>query len=513
MAVKDLVLVLGDQLSPRIAALREADRDDSVILIVEVAREATYVPHHKKKLVFIFSAMRHFAQELRDAGWTVDYVMLDEPGNTGSFAGEIGRALDRHPIRRIIVTEPGEWRVRAELEGLPERFGIYQTILEDDRFLCSHQEFSTWAEGRKQLRMEYFYRHMRKKTGLLMEGGAPAGGQWNYDADNRKPAEPDLFLPQPVRIDPDAVTRDVIGMVQKLFPNNFGCIEPFWFAVTATDANRALEHFITEALPQFGDYQDAMLTGKRFLYHSVLALYMNAGLLDPLAVCQRVAAAYDGGNVPLNAAEGFIRQIIGWREFVRGIYWREGPDYITRNFLEADRALPAFYWTGETGLACLAEAIGQTQEDAYAHHIQRLMLTGNFALLAGIEPHQVHEWYLAVYADAYEWVEAPNTIGMSQFADGGVVGSKPYAAGGSYINRMSDHCGHCRYAVKEKTGPTACPFNYLYWDFLARNEGKLRGNPRLGPVYSTWDRMKPATQQSYRDTAAAFLAKLDEGTV
>jgi len=508
MHSRSLILVLGDQLSPSLSSLKAADPSRDRILMVEVAEEATTVRHHKKKIAFLFAAMHHFAKGLEDAGWQVDYVVLDDPENAGSFTGEIERAIRRHKPDRITVTEPGEWRVRAAMETWQDRFGLPVEILEDDRSLCTRDAFAAWAEGRKQLRMEYFYRDMRRQTGLLMEGDKPEGGKWNFDSENRKPAKADLFMPQPPRFAPDETTREVLALVAERFGEHFGDLEPFWFAVTAEQAEAALNHFVENLLAHFGDYQDAMLTDQRFLYHSVLSLYINAGLLDPLAVCRRVEAAYRAGRAPLNAAEGFIRQIIGWREYIRGIYWPKMPDYAEENFLGADRALPGFYWTGETDMACLRAAITQTKEEAYAHHIQRLMVTGNFAMLVGVDPAQVHEWYLAVYADAYEWVELPNVLGMSQFADGGLLGSKPYAASGNYINKMSDYCGTCRFDVKQKTGDGACPFNPLYWDFLVRNEKKLRGNPRLAQVYRTWDRMSAEKQAEYRNSAARVLDQL-----
>lgn len=503
--VDTIALILGDQLSPDIAALRASDPASTVVLMAEVMAEASYVRHHQKKLAFIFAAMRHFALELRSAGWTVEYVALDDPDNTGSLAGEVGRAAARLGAQRVLVTEPGEWRVLADLRG----WSPAPEILPDDRFLCSHAEFAAWAEGRKALRMEYFYRMMRRKTGLLMAGDEPEGGQWNFDHDNRKPARADLFMPQPPRFDHDAVTADVLALVAERFAGNFGELEPFWFPVTRADAKHAAEVFMARSLSGFGDYQDAMLTGEKFLYHSVLAPLLNVGLLDPLALCRMAEAEYRAGRAPLNAVEGFIRQIIGWREYVRGIYWREGPDYVRRNALGAQRALPEMYWSGRTGMACMAAAIGQTRDEAYAHHIQRLMVTGNFALLAGIDPHALHEWYLAVYADAFEWVEAPNTVGMSQFADGGLLGSKPYAASGAYIDRMSDYCGTCRYAVKRKVGPGACPLNALYWDFLARHRARFAGNPRMAQMYRVWDRMADDQQAALRRQAAGFLDHLD----
>ncbi|MEL6961824.1 MAG: cryptochrome/photolyase family protein [Pseudomonadota bacterium] len=508
MSSRKLVLILGDQLTPAISSLGVADKATDRILIVEAMEEATYVGHHKKKIVFLFSAMRHFADSLRKDGWAVDYVTLQDPGNSGSLTSEVGRAIERFAPNRLVITEPGEWRLQDEMEGWSKRFGLSVDILDDTRFLCSKRTFAAWAEGRKQLRMEFFYREMRKQTGLLMDGATPIGGKWNFDTENRKPAKSDLFLPQPIGFEPDEITREVLDLVGTEFADHFGDAEPFWFGVTSAQANKALDAFIEEALPGFGDYQDAMLTGERFLYHSVLSLYINAGLLDPLDVCKRIQTAYESGHAPLNAAEGFIRQIIGWREYVRGIYWLKMPTYVEENALDAPRALPDFYWTGETEMACLREAITQTKEEAYAHHIQRLMVTGNFAMLAGVAPKDVHKWYLAVYADAYEWVELPNTLGMSQFADGGLLASKPYASSGNYINKMSDYCRHCSFDVKQKTGESACPFNALYWDFLARNDDVLRGNPRLGQVYRTWDRMDLAKQKSYRESAKAFLEKL-----
>ncbi|HAF42309.1 MAG TPA: cryptochrome/photolyase family protein [Sphingobium sp.] len=506
-----LIPVLGDQLTPDIAALRDADKADSIVLMMEVADETTYVRHHKAKIAFLLSAMRHHAEALRALGWTVDYVRLDDPANRGSFTAEVARAIERHRPRAIHVTEAGEWRVRAMLEAWEECFAIPVTIHEDDRFLCSHAEFDTWAAARRQLRMEYFYRDMRRKTGLLLtEEGAPEGGQWNYDAENRKPPPArDLLMPRPIRFRPDAVTQAVLEMVAVRFGDHIGRLDQFHFAVTRDEAIRQQKRFLDEGLPRFGDYQDAMLTDEPFLWHSILSPYLNAGLLDPLELCREVEARYRAGKVPLNAAEGFIRQIIGWREYVRGIYWLEGPDYAKRNALRATRNLPGFYWTGETDMHCLSQAIGQTIDHGYAHHIQRLMITGNFALLAGVDPHQVHIWYLEVYADAYEWVELPNTLGMSQFADGGLLASKPYASGGAYINRMSDYCGACRYDVKRRVGEDACPFNALYWDFLARNAGMLARNPRLAMPYRNWDRMTQEDRAATRDQAARFLDTLD----
>ena len=503
-----LVYLLGDQLTRDIASIRGCAKDNTVVLMAELDEETTYVGHHKQKLVFILSAMRHFAEELRQAGWTVDYVELTDPDNSGSFTVELARALERHEIEEVRVVKAGEWRVQAMIDEWPDRFDVPVQIFEDDRFICALSEFQDWADDRKTITMEYFYREMRKKTGLLMRDGEPEGDRWNFDKENRKPADTDLFMPQPLKHETDDLTQDVIDLVADRFAENIGTLDHFNFAVTREGSEKVLDHFLKEALPKFGTYQDAMLTGESFLYHAVISPYLNIGFLDPLDVCQRVEAAYRSGDVPLNAAEGFIRQIIGWREFVRGIYWREMPDYRERNFLNADRNLPGFYWTGETDMHCLAEAIGQTIEHAYAHHIQRLMITGNFALLIGADPKQVHEWYLEVYADAYEWVELPNTLGMSQFGDGGLLGTKPYASSGNYINNMSDYCPSCAYDVNKKTGEGACPFNALYWHFLDRNRDKLDGNRRLAMPYRSWDKMSPERQEEYRESARSFLRGL-----
>lgn len=506
---RNLIVILGDQLSHSVSSLAGADPAHDTILMMEVADETSYVKHHKKKIAFILSAMRHFAVELEEKGFRVRYVRLDDAGNSGSFTGEVARAVKALTPERIIVTEASEWRVQEAIKGWGATGGLPVDIRADDRFIATHSEFAHWAEGRKALRMEYFYRDMRRKTGLLMEGDKPIGGKWNYDSENRKPAAGNLFMPQPKQFAADATTQQVLALVGSRFADHFGDLEPFWFAVTASQAQGALDHFIETALADFGTYQDAMLVGEKYLYHAVVSLYLNIGLLDPLDVCIRAEVAYLSGHAPLNSVEGFIRQIIGWREYVRGIYWLKMPGYVQENFFEADRPLPEFYWTGETDMRCLKEAISQTGEEAYAHHIQRLMVTGNFALLIGADPHAVHEWYLSVYADAFEWVELPNTLGMSQFADGGVLGSKPYISSGNYINKMSDYCANCRYDVKKKTGDGACPFNALYWHFLERHRDQLGGNPRLGPVYRTWARMQQETQSAYLETAEAFLKTLD----
>ena len=505
----NLIVVLGDQLSLDLAALRAADPADSVVLMMEVAAEATYVRHHQKKIAFLFSAMRHFADGLRTAGWTVDYVRLSDPANSGSFDGEVARAALRHGATAIVTTEAGEWRVIDAQAGWGAATGVPCTILTDDRFFDTRADFADWARPRKRLVMEDYYRLLRKRSGLLMDGTNPAGGAWNFDTENRKAMPKGKAFPPVPRFAPDAITAEVLTLVAARFGNHFGDLLPFSHAVTRDQALACLADFIANRLPQFGDFQDAMVDGEDHLFHSELSSLINCGLLSALEVCRAAEAAYRTGAVPINAAEGFVRQILGWREYVRGIHWVAGRDYAARNHLNATRDLPAFYWTGETPMRCLAQAVGATKRHAHAHHIQRLMVLGNFAMLIGVDPHQVHEWFLSVYDDAYEWVETPNVIGMSQFADGGLMGSKPYAAGGAYINRMSNHCKACSFDVKQRTGPKACPFNSLYWDFLARHRDVLKGNQRLWRMYDGWDRFDPAEQAAIRAQVTGFLAALE----
>ncbi len=506
-----LRVVLGDQLSLNLPALDGLDQTLDTVLMVEVERECTYVRHHKKKIVLILSAMRHFAALLRESGVRVRYVTLDDPANTQSFRGEVVRAAAEIGPSRIMVTEPGEWRVLEDIRGWQEAAGIPVEVLVDRRFLCSIADFRHWAAARRSLRMEFFYRDMRRRYGLLLDDDEPAGGRWNYDAENRKRLPAGITVPPPPEFPPDETTCDIMALVERRFPDHFGSTNGFSLPVTAEAAQHALAEFIAARLPSFGDWQDAMKTGAPALFHALISTSLNLGLLDPLAICRAVELAWRDDAAPLAATEGFIRQVIGWREYVRGVYWLHMPEYGQRNALDAHRKLPWFYWSGETGMHCLAEAIGATRDNAYAHHIQRLMITGNFALLAGLDPDQVDEWYLVVYADAYEWVEMPNTRGMALFADGGVMGSKPYAASGAYINRMSDYCAGCRYDVKRSTGEGACPFNFLYWDFMSRHQVLLAGNQRMAMPLRTLAKMDPSRRAALEGEAKRFLARLDAG--
>lgn len=504
-------MLLGDQLTRSIAALADLDSRRDIVLMAELRAECTYVRHHKQKIVLVLSAMRHFAAALREEGITVRYVTLDDDANTHTLRGEVVRATPACAPSRIVTTEPGEWRVLADMEEWEEATGLPVEIRGDDRFLCPTDAFRAWARTRRGLRMEFFYREMRRRHAILMDGDGPEGGRWNFDAENRKRLKRGTVVPAPPSFPPDATTREVMALVARTFPDHFGTLETFAWPVTREEAEHALAEFLAARLPSFGDLQDAMAAGEPFLFHALISTSLNLGLLDAGAVCRAAETAWREGAAPLAAVEGFVRQILGWREYVRGVYWLHMPDYAARNALGASRALPWFYWSGETDMRCLREAITATRDRAYAHHIQRLMLTGNFALLAGIDPDQVDEWYLVVYADAYEWVEMPNTRGMALFADGGVMGSKPYAASGAYINRMSDYCGACRYDVRRGAGEGACPFNILYWDFIARHRQRFEGNPRMAMPLRSLERMDEARREAVRASAADFLERMDAG--
>ena len=513
MNARSIRLVMGDQLSRGLSALQDADPACDIIVMGEVRAEATSVRHHRKKIAFLFSAMRHFAEDLRREGFAVDYRELDDPENPQDFSGLVRDAIARHRPVQVILTEPSEWRVLQMARNWQEELDCPLEIREDGRFLCSHDAFRAWAtsDGKKEpksLRMEFFYREMRRRTGLLMEGDQPAGGRWNYDHDNRESLPDDIKPPGRTVFEPDAITRQVMDLVSRNFADHFGDLEPFFWPVTASDAQTALDWFIENALGDFGTYQDAMRKGSPFLFHSLLSPLINCGLLDPMEACRRVEEAWHTGKAPLNAVEGFIRQIIGWREYVRGVYWLKMPGYGDANGFAADRALPDFFWTGKTDMACLSAAIAETRQNAYAHHIQRLMVIGNFCLLAGIDPRAVQEWFLIVYADAFEWVEMPNVVGMALHADGGFLGSKPYAASGAYINRMSNYCRTCAFDVKKKEGEGACPFNPLYWDFLLRNERTLSNNARMGLIMKNITRMDEARRNSVRAEAARVLTRI-----
>ena len=480
-SVRNLVVVLGDQLNSDAAAFDGFDPQCDAVWMAELAAEAEFVWSHKARIVMFIAAMRHFRASLDARGYPVHYVLLDATENPGALPDALASAIAVLRPERLVMCQAGEWRVHEALTAVATRLSIPLEIREDRHFLCTPEMFADHASHRKQLRLEYFYRDLRRQTGILMDGADPAGGQWNYDAANRRalPKSGPADLPPPRLFPPDPITTDVIALVRERFSGHPGSLKHFSWPVSAAQAQVALEDFIEHRLPRFGDYQDAMWAGEPWLFHSRLSAAMNLKLLDPRAVIAAAESAYRSGHAPLNAVEGFIRQILGWREYVRGIYWMMMPDYIERNAMSANEPLPDLFWTGETRMQCLRDTIEQTLAHGYAHHIQRLMVTGLFGLLLGVDPKAMHEWYLAVYVDAVEWVELPNTLGMSQYADGGIMASKPYVASGNYIKRMSNHCVKCPFDPKRAVGDDACPFTTLYWDFLSRHESALADNPRM----------------------------------
>jgi deoxyribodipyrimidine photolyase-related protein len=479
--LRNLVVILGDQLNADSAAFDHFDARVDAVWMAEVSHEARKVWSTKARIAIFLTAMRHFAQQLSDRGVTVHYGRVSDPHAKSTLADALADSLERLQPAAVVWVEPGEYALRGQLRAVVAARGLRLDERPDRHFMASHEQFRAHAEGRRELRMEFFYREMRRRHGVLMRDGKPEGDAWNFDAENRKgfgKAGPPS-VPRGARFAPDALTAEVIADVERQFADHPGSLADFDWPVCREHALVALADFITHRLPLFGTYQDAMWTGEPFLFHARLSAALNLKLLDPREVIAAAEAAFRAGRAPLAATEGFIRQILGWREYVRGIYWQSMPEYAERNALGATAPLPRFYWSGDVDMVCLRESIGQTLRLGYAHHIQRLMVTGLFGLLLGVHPKAMHEWYLAVYVDAVEWVELPNTLGMSQYADGGVMASKPYAASGRYIERMSNYCKSCRFDPGTRTGERACPFTTLYWDFLLRHEQRLAGNRRM----------------------------------
>ena len=507
-ALRHLVLVLGDQLNRDASAFDGFDPALDAVWMAEVAEESTHIPSSRQRTVLFLSAMRHFADALRAEGLPLHYRALDDPANRHSLAAELDTAVTSLRPVALVLTAPGDWRVLQALRGVARQHGLPLDLRDDRHFYGTVRDFADHARGRQQLRMEYFYRAMRQRHGVLMDGDQPCGGQWNFDADNRQAFGRDGPgpLPPPTRVAPDATTEAVMALVDQRFADHPGQAQPFGWPVTRAQALQALDAFITHRLPHFGRWQDAMWAGEPWLYHAHLSAALNLKLLHPREVVDRAEAAYRAGQAPLPAVEGFIRQILGWREYVRGIYWTQMPGYAEHNALDAQQPLPAFFWTGDTPMACLRDAIGQTLQHGYAHHIQRLMVTGLYTLLLGVQPQQVHAWYLGVYVDAVEWVELPNTLGMALFADGGGMASKPYAATGKYIQRMGNHCRGCRFDPAQSTGDSACPFTTLYWDFLGRHAGRLAANPRMALQVKNLARLSADQRSAIATRADAIRA-------
>jgi deoxyribodipyrimidine photolyase-related protein len=503
---RHLTLVLGDQLDPDSAAFDDFDPSVDAVWMAEVSEESTYVWSHKARIAIFLSAMRHFCHALQRKDIFVHYSRIDDPENKGGFTAELKRAVQRLKPKLLIVVEPGEWRVRQDLVKAAKQMKTPLELCPDRHFLVSHEAFAAHAEGRKQLRMEFFYRQVRRETGILMSGNEPAGGKWNYDIENRGhftkrgPGK----IPPPRSFTPDRMTKDIIRLVEKKFSDHPGSLGHFDWPVTPQQASLALKDFVATRLQRFGPFQDAMWHDEPYLFHSRLSSSMNLKLLNPRTALGAAEKAHDEGLAPLNSVEGFVRQIMGWREYVRGIYWHYMPEYKTMNALKATLPLPRFYWTGDTDMNCLREAIRQTLSYGYAHHIQRLMITGLFSLLLGVKPQEVHKWYLAVYVDAVEWVELPNTLGMSQFADGGIMASKPYVATGKYIQRMSNYCPLCRFDPSVSAGDDACPVTTLYWDFLMRHDVLLSRNVRMKLQRRNLSRLSKQRRRAIRRQAKAI---------
>ena len=507
---RDVALVLGDQLDPDNAALDGLDPARDRVLMIEAPGEATHVWSHKARIALFLAAMRHYAAALRVRGIPVEYVSLADPG-PGDFAARLAAALARLTPRRLVVCEPGEYRVLAAIQDAAARARLPLEVRHDRHFIVSRAEFAAWAGSGRTLRLEFFYRHLRRRTGILMEGDEPAGGRWNFDAENRGGfgrQGPGAIPPLP-RFAPDALTRSVLTEVAARFPGHPGSLASFAWPVTREQALTALQCFVAERLPNFGRFQDAMWTDTPIGWHSALSAALNLKLLDPREVIAAALAAWREQRLALASVEGFVRQILGWREFVRGVYWLDMPHLAQANHFGHSRPLPRFYWTGATGMNCLRQAIGQTLDHGYAHHIQRLMITGNFALLAEIEPRAVADWYLAAYVDAVEWAELPNTAGMALYANGGRFTSKPYVASGAYVKRMSNYCAGCRYDPAARAGDRACPFTVLYWNFLDRHAAAFARNPRTALMARSAARLATAERTAVRRTAARMLEAPD----
>ena len=493
------VWVLGDQLWQEQAALidRQDHRSETPVILIESRQHVQQRRYHQQKLVLVWSAMRHFASELKEAGWWVTYKITED------FETPLHQWIQEHGITILQIMEPSNRPFAKFLSQLDLPCDL--KIVPNNHFLWSVDDFTAWASKRKSLRMESFYREGRKRLNVLMEGDAPIGGQWNFDKENRKPPKGKLNTPPPLTFEPDEITQAVIETVEQANFPTFGDVKSFRWAVTRGQALQVLDHFIATRLDTFGPYQDAMVTGEDTMWHALLSPYLNLGLLQPQEVIDTVEQAYHDQNLPLNSVEGFIRQVMGWREYMRGLYGYVEEEYFHQNWFDHNRALPNFFWTGDTNMNCLHQVIDQVRRTGYGHHIQRLMILANFALIAGLQPQAVEDWFHAVFIDAYDWVMQTNVLGMGLFADGGVLASKPYSASANYVNRMSDYCKGCHYNHKQRTGDNACPFNFFYWDFLDRHHDRLQSQGRMSFILKNLDKMEPEEREEIRDRAANFF--------
>lgn len=504
-----LRLVLGDQLNPQHTWFQETD-DSVIYVMMEVRQETDYVLHHAQKILAIFAAMRELSQQLQDAGHRVHYLTIDDPRNLHDIPANLEALAAHYHATNVQYQAPDEWRLDQQLYQHSRRSKLPWMMVDSEHFYTARHDAANLFAGRKQWLMETFYRHMRVQHQVLMEDRKqPIGGQWNFDHDNRKPWRGQPAEPHDTRVlhDHSALWRSIVDAGVSSFGNPHA--QQFPWPLHRQEALQQLDAFIHHGLLHFGDFQDAMSTQAWRLFHSLLSFALNVKMLNPREVIAQAQAAYHEGLAPLPAVEGFIRQILGWREYVRGVYWHTMPDYVEQNFFQHTRPLPAWFWDGNTKMNCLSHAIRQSLEQAHAHHIQRLMVIGNFALLAGLDPAELHRWYLGIYIDAFEWVELPNTLGMSQFADGGLLATKPYVSSAAYIDRMSDYCKGCHYDKKSRIGDKACPYNALYWDFFQRNQASLARNPRIGMAYRQLEKMDKESISAFQAQAREWLADLD----
>ncbi|MEA5460284.1 cryptochrome/photolyase family protein [Arcicella sp. LKC2W] len=500
-----LRLILGDQLNHQHSWYQQKDQNIFYVLM-EIRQETNYVNHHIQKIIAFFTAMRAFAEDLRTQGHRVIYLKLDDEKNTQSLTNNLDNLIQELDIEIFEYQQPDEYRLSEQLKDFAQKSGC-----DTEHFMISPTDFSDFFKGKKTFLMENFYRMMRKKYGILMDGSEPLTGQWNYDADNRKKLPNNHRPIEPITFDKDV--SQIYNLVQKQEIKTIGRINPkaFIWATTRTESLALLDFFVENCLENFGTYEDAMHPSYWSIYHSRLSFSMNVKLISPLEIIEKSVKFWEENQdkISISQIEGFARQIIGWREYMRGIYWTKMPDYENLNYFNHERKLPNWFWNGQTKMNCLKHSVGQSLDFAYAHHIQRLMIIGNFSLLAGIHPDQVDEWYLGVYIDAIQWVEITNTRGMSQYADGGIVGSKPYVASANYIDKMSHYCGTCFYDKSKKTGFKACPFNSLYWDFYDRHADKLSKNPRIGMAYVTWNKMQPSQKAEILKQAEIYLNDIE----
>ncbi len=508
-----LRLILGDQLNEKHSWFEEKDKE-TLYFMAEVLTETGYVKHHIQKVIGFFLAMRNFSEKLSEAGHELLYYKLDDKENEQSFPDNLRALLDKYDIEKFEYQLPDEWRLDKEMREFCESLDIETDTADTEHFMTERDYLKDFFEGKKTYLMENFYRSIRKKYDILMEadGKTPLTGKWNYDASNRKK------LPKSVKIPPQKHWQrdvsDIVELLEKKDVKTMGSVDAdnYIWPVTREECLELLQDFCKYRLANFGDYQDALTTRDYALFHCRLSFGMNTKMITPLEVVTACIEHYfeNKDRIDISQIEGFVRQIIGWREYMRGVYWAQMPDYADKNYFKHDAPLPEYYWTGKTKMTCVGHAVTQSLEKAYAHHIQRLMVTGNFALLLGVHPDEVDAWYLGIYIDAIEWVEITNTRGMSQFADGGIVGTKPYISSANYINKQGDYCKQCHYDKNKKYGENACPFNSLYWDFYDRHRELLGNNYRMGMMYSLWDKMESKEKEQILKQAAYYKEHADE---